>query len=84
VLHKDRLKDAIGDYYASPVAGDGKIYFINHDGRTTVIRPGAAWETISTGDLDEVVIATPAIAQSRIYVRTEGTLYCFGAKGPVS
>jgi len=84
VLHKDRLKDAIGDYYASPVAGDGKIYFINHDGKTTVIRPGAAWETISAGDLDEVVIATPAIAQSRIYVRTERTLYCFGAKSPVS
>lgn len=84
VLRKDRLKDAIGDYYASPVAGDGKIYFIDHDGKTAVIRPGAAWETISTGDLDEVVIATPAIARSRVYVRTEGTLYCFGTKGPVS
>ena len=81
VLHKERLKDAIGDYYASPVAGDGKIYFINHDGKTTVIRPGGTWETLSNGDLDEVVIATPAIARSRIYVRTEGTLYCFGAKG---
>ena len=79
VLRKERLKDGIGDYYASPVAGDGKIYFINHDGKTTVLRAGATWETLSSGDLDEVVVATPAIADSRIYVRTEGTLYCFGA-----
>ena len=78
VLRKERLKDAIGDFYASPVAGDGKIYFINHDGKTTVLRAGANWETLSSGDLDEVAIATPAIARSRVYVRTEGTLYCFG------
>ena len=80
LLGKDRLKDAIGDYYASPVAGDGKIYFVNHDGKTTVIRAGAHWDTLSSGDLDETVIATPAIAASRIYVRTEGTLYCFAAR----
>jgi outer membrane protein assembly factor BamB len=80
VLRKDRLKEAIGDYYASPIAGDGKIYFINHDGKTAVVRAGASWETLSSGDLDEVVIATPAIAGSRIYVRTENALYCFGSK----
>ena len=80
VLRKERLKDAIGDYYASPIAADGKIYFINHDGKTAVIRAGASWETLSSGDLDEVVIATPAISGGRIYVRTENTLYCFGSK----
>lgn len=66
-----RLKDGIGDYYASPAAGDGK---------TTVLRARAAWDTLSSRDLDEVVIATSAIAGSRIYMRTEGTLYCFGTK----
>jgi outer membrane protein assembly factor BamB len=75
---EERLKDAVGEYYAQPVAGDGKIYFINHDGKTSVIRAGAKWEMLSSGDLDEAVIATPAIAGSRIYVRTNGTLYCFG------
>ena len=74
------MKDAIGDYYASPVAADGKIYFVNKEGKVTVIRAGANWEILSSGDLDEQVIAAPAIADSRIYIRTEGTLYCFGSK----
>jgi len=80
LLREDRLKDAIGDYYASPVAGEGKIYFISLDGKVTVVRAGAAWEKLSGGDLDEQVIATPAIAGSRIYVRTDQNLYCFGIK----
>ena len=81
VLREERLKDAIGDYYASPVAGDGKIYFVSKEGKITVIRAGASWEKLSSGDLDEQVIAAPAIASGHIYIRTEGTLYCFGAKG---
>ncbi len=78
VLREERLKDGIGEYYAQPVAGDGKIYFVNKDGKATVIRAGAKWEVLSTADLDEQVVATPAIAGSHIYVRTQGTLYCFG------
>ena len=41
---------------------------------------GKDWERLSSGDFNEQVIATPAIANSRIYVRTEEMLYCFGAK----
>jgi outer membrane protein assembly factor BamB len=79
LLREERLKDALGDYYASPVAGDGKIYFVSKEGKITVIRAGASWEKLSSGDLDEQVIAAPAIAAGRIYIRTEATLYCFGA-----
>jgi outer membrane protein assembly factor BamB len=78
-LRQDRLKDAIGQYYASPVAGDGKIYFVSLDGKVSVVRAGADWEKTSSGDLEERVVATPAIAGSRIYVRTESALYCFAA-----
>jgi hypothetical protein len=35
---------------------------------------------LASGDLAEEVIATPAIAGNRIYVRTDGTLSCFGEK----
>jgi len=55
---------------------------VNKDGKVTIIRPGAEWEQLSTADLDEQVIATPAIAGNRIYIRTEGTLYCFGVVKP--
>lgn len=80
LLGEARLKNAIGDYYASPVAGDGKIYFVNQDGKVTVLRAGASWTELSSGDLAEQVIATPAIADGRIYIRTAETLYCFGGK----
>ena len=83
LLRQERLKDAIGDYYASPVASDGKIYVVNREGKVTVIRAGADWEPLSTSDLAEQVIAAPAIADSRIYIRTETTLYCFGMQRPV-
>jgi outer membrane protein assembly factor BamB len=79
VLREERLKDALGEYWAQPVAGDGKIYFVNKEGKVSVIRAGADWEKLSSGDLDEQVIATPAIANSRIYIRTDGTLYCFAS-----
>ena len=80
LLQEARLKDAIGDYYASPVAAEGKIYFINLDGKITVVRAGADWQQLSTSDLEERVIATPAIAQSRIYIRTDANLYCFSSQ----
>jgi outer membrane protein assembly factor BamB len=82
LLREERLKDALGEYYASPVGGDGKVYFINKEGKTTTISAGTAWKVLSSGDLAEQVIATPAIADGRIYVRTEGTLYSFGLKAP--
>jgi outer membrane protein assembly factor BamB len=78
---RERVRSAIGDYYASPVAGDGKIYLVSLRGRVTVLKAGDDWQTLSTGDLGEQVIATPAIADGRLYIRTEGTLYCFGATG---
>ena len=78
LLRQERLKDAPGPYYASPVAGDGKVYFVSKEGKISVIRAGSGWEKLFSSDLNEPVIATPAIYESRIYVRTDGTLYCFG------
>ena len=77
LMRQDRLKDALGDYYASPVAGDGKIYLISLEGMATVLKAGADWKVLATNDLGEQVLASPAIAGGRIYVRTQGTLLCF-------
>ncbi|MDX2150252.1 MAG: PQQ-binding-like beta-propeller repeat protein [Bryobacteraceae bacterium] len=80
VLKEARLKDAGGEYYASPVAAEGRIYFFSKDGKATVVKGGAEWEVVSSGDLGEQIIATPAIADGRLFVRTAGHLYCFGSK----
>jgi outer membrane protein assembly factor BamB len=80
LLRQERVKNALGSYYASPVAADGKIYLVNLEGKVTVLKAGADWQILSTGDLGEQVSATPAIADSCIYFRTDETLFCFGSR----
>lgn len=65
------------DYYASPVAGDGKVYFLNQEGRLTVVSADSTWKTLHTADFQEETYATPALVDGRIYLRTAGALYCF-------
>lgn len=69
---------ATDDYYASPVAGDGKIFLFNEEGKGSVISAGETWQVVSTSEFNEAIYATPAIDDGRIYVRTAGHLYCLG------
>lgn len=78
VLKKSRLKKGGGQFYASPVAADGKIYVVDTSGRLTVLKAGAECEELSASEFGEDVIATPAICDGRIYVRTKSKLFCFG------
>jgi outer membrane protein assembly factor BamB len=66
----------IGDYYASPVAGDGKIYVTGENGFVLVLAQGAKLEVLAKNDMGEQCLATPAIADGRIYIRTREKLYC--------
>jgi outer membrane protein assembly factor BamB len=79
-LRQEKLTEAPGDYYASPIAGDDKIYLVSLKGKVTVLKGDPTWTILSTGDLGEEVIATPAIADEKIYIRTVNALYCFGNK----
>jgi outer membrane protein assembly factor BamB len=78
MVKQGRLQNALGDYFASPVVADGKLYTVSHDGRVTVLRPGKDWEVLATNALGEDCNATPAVDDGRIYLRTHQTLYCFG------
>ncbi|QDU30921.1 outer membrane biogenesis protein BamB [Anatilimnocola aggregata] len=69
-----------GDYFCSPVAGDGKVYLLSQEGKLTVASAEDQWKTLGTGDFGEEAYATPAIADSKLYIRTAGHLYCFGNK----
>jgi outer membrane protein assembly factor BamB len=69
---------ATGEYFSSPVAGDGKIYMINQRGKLTVIEAASGWREISSADFGEDAYASPAAVDGRLYVRTNGHLYCFG------
>ena len=80
-LKQGRLQGALGDYYASPVGADGKIYTISEEGKAAVIQAGAEWQVLRVNDLGDGCRATLAIADGKLYVRTFGMLYCFTKKG---
>lgn len=71
---------AIGDYYSSPVAGDSKVFLLSRDGKLTVVSASNEWQVLHTADFKEEVYGTPALLDGKIYLRTNGHLYCFGAK----
>ena len=76
-IKRDRLAGS-GNYYSSPVTGDGKIYLVDDRGRLTVVSAVREWEVLASCDFEESTYATPAIVDGRIYLRTAGHLYCFG------
>ena len=76
LIQRDRLPGS-GNYYSSPVAGDGKVYLLNERGRLTVVSAAHDWQVLAQSDFEEDTYATPAIVESRIYLRTAGHLYCF-------
>jgi outer membrane protein assembly factor BamB len=73
-----RLKGAVDNYFASPVAGDGKIFMASELGKIAVLKPGGSLEVVAVNDLGDLIYATPAIDGGRLYVRTRSALYCFG------
>jgi outer membrane protein assembly factor BamB len=81
VLKAGRTPEAIDQYFASPVAGDGKVYLVSQSGKVTVLRAHPQWEILQVNALDETTEATPAIAGGRIYIRTHKALYSFGFPG---
>lgn len=79
VLKQGRADTALGEYYASPVAADGKLYLASEEGKMAVLKAGAQWEVLAVNDLGDEIYATPALSEGRIYVRTRTALYCFAA-----
>ena len=77
VKWKERIS---GDFKASPVAADGRIYFLNRAGQCTVVAASANSRNWSFNSLDGNTNASPAVADGRIYIRTSKALYCIGAK----
>lgn len=69
-----------GDYAGSPVIGDDKLYAVNEAGQTTVIQLGEEPKVLALNKLNDAILATPAVANGCIYLRSDKTLYCIGEK----
>ena len=67
-------------FSASPVAGGGHVYFLTENGDTVVVKAGRAPQIVGRNALGERVIASPAISNGRIFVRTDDHLVAIGGK----
>ena len=81
-LYLEERLGVIGDFYASPVAAGGRIYFASQQGKVVVIEAGDILKVVSVNDLNEPIFATPAVAGGALYVRTAGHLHSFAERAP--
>ncbi len=62
LLKQGRATNALGEYYASPVAADQKIFLANGEGKMTVLKAGPQWEVTAVNDLGDEIHATPSFS----------------------
>ncbi|HYE84887.1 MAG TPA: PQQ-binding-like beta-propeller repeat protein [Vicinamibacterales bacterium] len=77
-IYKARAGGAGHTFSASPWAADGKIYLLSEDGDTFVIEAGDRYVELAKNSLDEMSLASPALARDTIFLRTQTKLYRIG------
>lgn len=69
-----------GTFAASPIYGDGRLYFFSQQGKATVLKPGRTFETLATNSLPNGFMASPAVDGRGLFLRTRTDLYCIEGK----
>ncbi len=67
-----------GIFSASPIAGDGKIYFVSEAGETIVLKAGRTFEVVSRNKLDGHFVASPAAGGGRVFLRADDRIIAVG------
>ena len=67
-----------GDFSASPVFAEGRVYFQNEAGVTYVVKADTTFELLATNDLEERTLASPAVADGALFLRSESHLWRIG------
>jgi outer membrane protein assembly factor BamB len=79
-VYRQRLPLVGSGFSASPVAADGKIYLSNEDGEMLVIEAGPKFTHVATNSMGELLMATPALSDGVMYVRSSASLFAIGRK----
>lgn len=82
VYGRQRITSDASGFTASPWGYNGKIFAMSEDGDTYVIRAGATFELLGKNSLNEMTLATPAIAHGSLLIRTASKLYRFSKNRP--
>ena len=77
-FERERLQDSKSGFTASPWAYNGKVFCLNEDGETYVFKAGKSYELIRVNRLaeDDMGMATPAMTNNKLLIRTSARLYC--------
>jgi outer membrane protein assembly factor BamB len=76
VYDKQRIREGATAFTASPWAANGKIFALSEDGDTFVFQAGPSYKLLHHNSLNEMCMATPAMAGDRLLIRTLTKLYC--------
>jgi outer membrane protein assembly factor BamB len=79
-IYRQRLPNVGNGFSASPVAADGKIYLANEDGDVLVVAAGPEFAHLGTNSMGDLVMATPALSEGVMYVRSAKHLFAVGRK----
>jgi len=81
VVYKERLKPDGSTFYAAPVLGDGKIYYVSRTNGTYVVAASPKFEQLAHNTLDNSVFnASPAVSNSQLFLRSDRFLYCIATE----
>lgn len=74
LVWRERLP-GLGNYSASPIYADGRLYFFNENGFGSVIEAGRQFKVLAENKLEAGFMATPAVAGKALFVRSKTHLY---------
>jgi outer membrane protein assembly factor BamB len=77
-IFRQRLPHKGSGFSASPVAADRRLYLSSEDGEIFVVRTGNTFELLSTNQMGEPLMSTPALAGGRMYIRGSKHLFAIG------
>ena len=60
------------------MAADGKIYFSSEEGDTFVVEAGRTFKLLATNPTGEIIMATPAISEGVLFIRTAKQIVAVG------
>jgi outer membrane protein assembly factor BamB len=78
--YQQRLAGATSAFTSSPIANDGKVYVASEDGQVFVIKAGPTYEQLAMNEMNTPVLATPALSEGRLLLRTQDRLMAIGSK----
>ena len=81
VTYKTRIDPAATAFTSSPWAYNGKVFFLSEEGQTFVVEAGESFKLLHVNTLDDMALASPALAGDRLLLRTEHRLYSI-RRGP--